>query len=183
MYTSYTSEQIGLAHARWVEGYVNRGWTPYLLSFMFSQINGSPHRIMTIMRGDVERAFGVFLTRVNRKPHSARQQGNLPVWIGCIDYPVAKHARDSKRMVLPNDGCHVHATLLMPPFSRMPDVEAHFLACERIYLQADYPLARLDCRPIVSRPGYVHQYVMKAMLNGRVSEDEWFILPKSLSEL
>jgi hypothetical protein len=179
----YTSDRIAAAHAAWIETYVALGWNPYLLTLKFDHIPGSERRVEKVMRAETERAYAILLTRATRRPRSVGQQGNLPIWICCFDMPVFKRAKPSIRDILPNDGRHVHATLLMPPWSRFQDVEEHFLQLQHVYLGASDVLAAIDCVPVTYTPGYAHQYVMKAVLNGRLDEASWFVLPKSLSEL
>jgi hypothetical protein len=179
----YTSERIAAAHAAWIDTYVALSWEPYLLTFKFNHIPGSERRVAKVMRAEIERAQALLLTRATRRPRSVGQQGNLPIWICCPDMPVCKRAKQSIRDILPNDGRHVHATLLMPPWSRIHDVEEHFAQLHHVYIRASETLAAIDCVPVTRTPGYAHQYVMKAVLNGRLDEASWFVLPRSLSEL
>ena len=179
----YTSERIAAAHAAWIDTYVALDWNPYLLTFKFNPIPGSERRVEKVMRGEIERGYAILLTRAIRRPRSVGQQGNLPIWICCYDMPVYKRAKQSIRDILPNNGRHVHATLLMPPWSRLEDVEEHFVRLQNVYIGASAALAAIDCVPVTRTPGYAHQYVMKAVLNGRLDEASWFVLPKSLSEL
>jgi hypothetical protein len=73
--------------------------------------------------------------------------------------------------------------LLVPPHSRLREgAEQHFIDNERLYVSKHSKLISLDVRPVLTRPGYVTDYALKAIARRRFSDDEILILPKSLSE-
>ena len=122
-------------YQEFVEEKIQEGWTPYILTFMFNQINGSPTTVLTRMGRELERIYATMLTRIIRNPTSARANGQLSIWIGCPDFPVPKNARQSLASVTINDGLHVHALALIPPRSRLKEpLSTHLRTNEGLYV-------------------------------------------------
>ena len=184
MIPTITPEEITAGYAEMASRYVDEGWIPYLTTFMFQQLGGSPTSVGRQMERDVERVYERFVTRVRRYPRTRRASGQLPIWIGNPDFPVFKYARVSLEDVSINDGQHVHAFCLQPPRSRLKvDVPTHFEVEKELYVRPDYPLARIHVVPVTHDVEKVMAYVLKAMLRGRVGADATFILPRHRSEL
>jgi len=136
------------------------------------------------MRDEVLRVYSTLLTRVHRKPRTASTD-ELPVLVGAVDLPVYKRDKASGPMVVCNGGLHVHALLLIPPASRfkgsLPD---HFREKRDLYAGSGRSIQRIDVRPVVSDHGPLVDYVLKIVLNGRLSYDEAvLLLPRSRGEL
>jgi hypothetical protein len=136
------------------------------------------------MKDEVQRVYSTLLTRVHRKPRTASTD-ELPLLIGVMDLPVYKRDRASGPMVLCNGGLHVHALMLMPPASRLKESLAdHFRDKPDLYAGSGRSIQRIDVRPVVSDHGRVVDYVLKTVLNGRLSYDEAvLVLPRSRGEL
>jgi hypothetical protein len=136
------------------------------------------------MKDEVHRVYSTLLTRVHRKPRTASPD-ELPVLIGVLDLPVHKHNKLSGRMVLCNGGLHVHALMLMPPASRLKESLAdHFRDKRELYAGSGSSVQRIDVRPVVDNHERVVDYVLKTILNGRLSYDEAvLVLPKTRGEL
>ncbi|CAO4194026.1 hypothetical protein [Methylorubrum extorquens] len=175
---------IAAGYAEMAAQYIEDGWAPYLLTFMFQRLSGGPSAIARQMERDVERVYSRFVTRVVRNPRSALEIGWLPVWICSPDYPVFKHAKQTLHDLTVNDGRHMHAVHLQPPRSRLKlGVDEHFEEAQDLYVRPGSPLLRVHSVAITHDSGDVVEYVLKAMLRGLVGEDATLILPRSRSEM
>ena len=104
----------------YIEAHLDQDWKPFLLTFMFEQLPGSPAAKMAQMTRCIEQAYAIFVTRVVRKPQTAAARGVAPIWLCAPDLPVYKREKkQSLRDLLVNDGLHYHAILLLPPLSRL----------------------------------------------------------------
>ena len=178
-----TAAELIDGYTQMVTDRIQDGWSPYLLTFMFHPLNGSPDTIGRQMEREVERVYGTMLPRIVRKPRSLAHLHKLPVWLGCPDFPVPKHDRKVLRDVAINDGLHVHTISLLHPRSRMKeDFRNHIEEEHGRYVRHDDPLFRIHVEPIDRRPGYVVGYAFKAMAHGRVRPDQTIILPRSIFE-
>jgi hypothetical protein len=106
------SQAIIQGYATWVSSYVDKGWDPYILSFMFQQVPGSRASVLKQMKSEVERVYAISLTRVIRKPKCDAEQGKLPIWLACPDLPVPKRQNtasvtSSSMMVFIIKGLHL----------------------------------------------------------------------------
>jgi hypothetical protein len=177
-----SDEQQIQAYAGMIDDRVAAGWKPFLLTFMFEQIVGSPCCRTEVMRKEVERVYATVLTRIVRHPRSEWHAWKNPIWIGGPDFPVPKHERQDKRDVIPNDGQHVHAVALMPPVSRLRQpLDDHFDDEQTRYVRD--PLFRIHTRRITHNPRYVGDYVLKSFKRARADVDDLIILPRALTEL
>jgi hypothetical protein len=169
-------------YGRWVERLVQEGWKPYLLTFMFRDIDGPPDVVAHTMKQEVERVYATLLTRTVRNPTRPSMVRRLPRWFCALDRPVYKRAKLSLHDVLVNDGLHVHAVALLPPRSRLSEgLDTHFEQFASMYLRPKCPLIRIDAVPITHRVGYVTGYGRKHVKRSVKEPD--FILPRSLSEV
>jgi hypothetical protein len=186
------NSQESISHTDLIIGYtelikqrVQDGWRPYLITFMFNQLPGSPSAVIKQMQDEVDRVYATFVTRVVRKPRSPQSADRLPVFVGYADLPVPKREKKELRSITLNDGLHYHGILLMPAQSRMrTGLAFHFMKYHRLYLKDRSRLDRLHVRPIDTDPGYVVRYALKALENGRLPYDDCvLVLPKSVTEL
>jgi hypothetical protein len=163
---------------------VRSGWSCDLVTFLFSQLPGPRSAVINRMKDEVHRIYSTLLTRVHRKPRTASTD-ELPVLIGVLDLPVHKHNKLSGPVVLCNGGLHVHALMLMPPTSRLKQsLTDHFREKQEQYVGSGRPALRIDVRPVVKDHGRVVDYVLKTVLNGRLSyDDAVLVLPKTRGEL
>jgi hypothetical protein len=136
------------------------------------------------VKDEVQRVYSTLLTRVHRKPRMASTD-ELPVLIGVLDLPVYKRDKSSLPMVLCNGGLHVHALMLMPPTSRLKESLAdHFRDKRNLYAESGRSIQRIHVRRVVENHERVVDYVLKTVLNGRLSYDEAvLVLPRSRDEL
>jgi len=163
---------------------VRAGWSCSLVTFLFSQLPGTRTTVISRVKDEVHRVYSTLLTRVHRKPRTASTD-ELPVLIGAMDLPVYKRDKASGPMVLCNGGLHIHALMLMPPTSRLKGSLAdHFQENQELYAGPGRSIQRIDVRPVVKDHGRVVDYVLKTVLNGRLSYDEAvLVLPRSRGEL
>lgn len=173
------------AWGEFVEDHIKQGWQPFILTFMFEPIAGSERSRMRQMGRYLEEAFKVFVTRVVRDPRKKAGKGMLPIWLCCPDLPVFKRDKRRKTSVQDahvNDGLHFHAILLLPPWSRVEDVSAHFEQLRATYSRIAH-LDRVDVEPLISRPYHVVGYVLKQVYKQRFEAGDIMPLPREVSEL
>jgi hypothetical protein len=189
--SDYWSPIGSQAKADLVDGYtqlvtdrVLAGWSCNLVTFLFSQLPGPRTAVINRMKDEVHRVYSTLLTRVHRKPRTASTD-ELPVLIGAMDLPVYKRDKASGPMVLCNGGLHVHALLLMPPVSRLKcSLADHFREKQEVYVASGRSIQRVHVRPVIENHGRVVDYVLKTVLNGRLSyDDAVLVLPRSRGEL
>jgi hypothetical protein len=171
-------------YGKWVQEKLDQGWDAYFLSFMFNQLHGSKSSKLNQMKREIDRVYATMLSRIVRCPMSAKNAGRLPIWIGCPDFPVPKHQKQSLRDVTINDGLHYHAICLFPPDSRLREsLEDHVAEYQELYKGKAGNVRELHVRQIANSPKYVVDYTLKSIKRGRVSDAEIIILPRSRTEL
>jgi len=106
-------------YGQWIGEKIDQGWEAYFLSITFNHIRGSKLSMLSHMKRELERVYATMLSRIVRCPMSAKNVKRLPIWIGCPDFPVPKHQKQSLRNVTINDGLHYHAICLIPAGSRL----------------------------------------------------------------
>jgi hypothetical protein len=189
--SEYRSAIGSQAKATLLDGYtqmvtdrVRAGWSCNLVTILFSQLPGTRSTIISRMKDEVHRVYSTLLTRVHRKPRTASTD-ELLVLIGAVDLPVYKRDKASGPMVLCNGGLHVHALMLMPPASRLKgSLPDHFRDKRNLYAGSGSSIQRIDVRRVVENHERVVDYVLKTVLNGRLSYDEAvLVLPRSRDEL
>src|SRR5919199_4196779 len=119
MDTRIKQEIIQQGYGQMVTSKLRQRWEGYLLIFMFNQLRGSRRSVFRQMEREIERVYATVLTRIVRKPLSETCKDQLPIWIGCPDFPVPEHVKMELRDVVVNDGLHIHAIALIPPTSRL----------------------------------------------------------------
>lgn len=179
-----TRERVESGYVAWAERLAAAGWSPYLLTFVFAPIGGSPGTVLAAMIHEVERVYATHVTRVVRYPRRPSAVDRLPVWLCAPDRPVFKRARSSLRDVAVNGGQHLHALAFDPPWSRLGvDLVDHFTAEVGLYVRPGHPLDRIDAVPVTSRLGYVVGYGRKGAFDNATREDASFVLPRTIREL
>jgi hypothetical protein len=122
-----------------------------------------------------------FLTRWTRNP---REERDLPIVVGCPDWPVAKRDKKSLTEIITNDGMHYHGILLVPPSrSRLQvPVEEHFKMKQQVYLGPT--IDRIDVRPFAADDSdRVTDYALKGLRTGRLpGHESILILPRAWGE-
>ena len=103
-------------YQNWIQDYINQGWRPYEISFMFHQLPGKQSSVLGQMRREIERVYSRLLTRFDRNPRSPAGFNRLPRMILFPDLPVFKWKKKSIRDVSINEGLHYSGIALTPPF-------------------------------------------------------------------
>jgi hypothetical protein len=176
--------RLDLIHGyqQWTQDYVDQGWDPYEISFMYHQLPGSRSSILEQMKDEIYRVNSRLVTRFDRNPRSAAGFNRLPRMMLFPDLPVYKRTKRALDDVSINDGLHYGGIALTPPISRFSStLDAHFNLDQKKYV--NHRLARIHVEPIISNPAYVTDYVAKSMKRGTVSEDDVVILPRTPSEM
>lgn len=181
-----TKQQLLEAYAGWVESRLEEGFDGYLLTFMFRPIPGSTAVREQEMYKVVERTFRKALTRAVRRPLAAKWN-ELPLWLGCTDWPIPKWEKDYFANIAINDGQHVHIIALDPPESlhrkRGTTLDDHLDDNQKLYLHEEPLLDRIHNLKIAVSPRRVTSYVLKAVNSGRTAQDAIIVLPRARSEL
>jgi hypothetical protein len=163
---------------------VQDGWSCHLVTILFCQFPGPRSAIINRMKDEVQRVYSTLLTRVHRKPRTVSTD-ELPILVGAADLPVYKRERSSAPTVFCNGGLHFHALVLIPPRSRLKESLAdHFEGNRDLYAGSGKSIRRIHVQPVVGGHERVVDYVLKTVLNGRLSYDEAVILlPRTYGEL
>ena len=169
-------------YQQWVESYIHEGWKPYEITFMYHQLPGSTKSILEQMKQELHRVNSRLVTRFHRDPRSKIGFECIPRMMLFPDLPVYKRAKKSIQDVSINDGLHYGGIALTSPISRcQTSLDDHFTDDQEKYLSKK--LERIFVKPITHSHNYVTDYVMKAIKNGRMSEEDIVILPRTISEL
>jgi hypothetical protein len=136
------------------------------------------------MMDQVQRVYSTFITRVHRRPRTAPND-ELPVFIGAADLPVHKRDRSTITPVFCNGGLHFHVLVLIPPGSRLKESLADHLEKNRdLYAGDGTSVQRIHVEPATRVGSRLVDYVLKTILNGRLSYDEAIVvLPRARAEL
>jgi hypothetical protein len=165
-----------------VEDHINRGFEPYMITFMFklAMLNGRFQQ----MGNEVNRVYSRFLTECVRCPWSKHNVHNRPVLIACPDWPVRKRYRQDQIKMLPWEGAHWNGILLVPPKNRLTvGVKDHFETVNRRgYVRPEMPLSRIHVEHISYQPQLATEYVLKSLTRRRCSPDDLVVCPFSRSE-
>ena len=183
-YRSQSQTDLVDGYTRLVTDRINDGWSCHMVTILFSQLPGPRNAVIDWMRDEVQRVYSTLLTRVHRKPRTVSTD-KLPVLVGAVDLPVYKRDRSSAPPVFCNGGLHFHALVLMPPSSRLKgSLPDHFGRNTDLYAGSGRSIRRIDVRPVDEDHGRVVDYVLKTVLNRRLSYDEaMLVLPRARSEL
>ena len=170
------------AYSRWLQRYVDeKGWNPFLMTFMYKPLRGQTEAIAHQMKDEVDRVYSTFVTRVVRNPNSEHQKHLRPILIAVPDRPVPKYDKQRIKDIMINNGRHMHGILVVPWDCRLKrDVRAHFEKYNKLYVKNR--LLRLDVRPIYSHVGDVVDYAFKSVKSRRFNCDDIIIFPKSSTE-
>jgi hypothetical protein len=169
-------------YGKMVEDYLKGGWDGYIISLMFNHIPGNENARIRQMTREIERTYATALNRIIRDATKPRSRGKLPVWLVWPDYPVPKHAKQSRRDVTVNDGLHMQGIALIPPVSRLRiGLDEHFAQDQQLYVRQELPLRSIHAEPITYTPAYATRYVMKQILRGRFTSDSLIVLPEDRS--
>jgi hypothetical protein len=163
---------------------VQAGWTCDLVTILFSPLAGSRSSVTSKMMDEVQRVYSTLVTRVHRKPRTAPID-ELPVLIGTADLPVYKRDRSAITPVFCNGGLHFHILILIPPGSRLKEPLGEHLEKNRdLYVGTGTSIQRIHVEAVTKVGSRLVDYVLKTILNGRLSYDEALVvLPRARAEL
>jgi hypothetical protein len=169
-------------YAKLLTDRVHAGWTCHLITIMFVQLPGPRTAVISRMKDEIQRVYSTLVTRVHRKPRRASPD-ELPVLIGAADLHVYKRNRSTGPNVLCNGGLHFHVLLMMPPSSRLKaSLADHFQANRDLY--EGKSIQRIHIRPLLDGHRKVVDYVLKTILNRRLSyDDAMLVLPRTRREV
>jgi hypothetical protein len=181
--TGFKSDIVD-GYTRLVTDRVHDGWSCHLVTILFSQLPGPRIVVTNQMKDGVQRVYSTLVTRVHRKPRTAPTD-ELPVLIGALDLPVYKRDRSSAPKVSCNGGLHIHVLILMPPNSRLDGSLAdHFEAKQDLYAGPGKSIQRIHVQAVVGEHRNVVDYVLKTVLNGRLTyDDAMLVLPRTRREV
>jgi hypothetical protein len=167
-----------------VEMYVNEGFEPYMIGFMFrlSLLNKSASG--QIIESEIRRVYSRFLTEIVRYPWSKGNIGNRPILIACRDWPVGKGKKAGNPICLPHEGVHAGGILLVPPRNNLKTgVKDHFEAVKRkAYVRRGFPLSRIHIQHMDHPYGRAIDYSFKSLKRRRCTFADVIFLPDSQSE-
>src|SRR5450759_4060839 len=110
------------------------------------------------MMEDVEQFYRTLLKWVVRKPRTAPAH-RLPILVALRDRPVRKRLKLALDDLVINDGLHIHGIILIPPNSRLKELDEHVRAQSGIYTNRKYTRIRhIDVQQITKRVAYAAGY-------------------------
>jgi hypothetical protein len=143
--------QLIQSYQQWIQDYIDKGWRPYQVSFMFHQLPGSQLSILAQMKQEICRVYSRLITRFDRNPRSPASFSRLPRLILFPDFPVYKRGKTSIRGISINNGLHYQGIALRPPVSRFRStLDEHFRQDQHKYINDK--LARIAVQPITWDP-------------------------------
>jgi len=167
-----------------VEYWTERGFTPYMVSFMF-RLRALDGRFKDqMMRDEICRVYARFTTECLRYPWSEHNRDRKPKLFACPDWAVGKRRKKNRVFLLPDEGPHWGSILLVPPRNRLKTgVKDHFESDRReAYIGPRSPLSRIHVEPISYGVELSTEYVLKSLVRRRCTSDDLLILPWSTSE-
>jgi hypothetical protein len=178
-YNNHHVQQLLQAYGQWV----HNGWHGYLLSFMFSQIQGSDDERMLEMKTHLGWFYGRLAKASVPKASSPKWSPFLPKVVLAPDLPVPKHSKVQLRDVTINRGLHWHGLIMVNPLApKLPgNLDVHISENLRKYLVGS--IRTIGVEPITHDPAYVTGYGMKGLKRPSFSDDEILIFPRTVSEL
>ena len=168
----------------WVQDWIERGFEPYMVSFMFRLGQLESRSKNQMMRDEISRVYSRFVTECVRYPWSVRNRDNRPILIACQDWPVWKRQKKDRLILLPWEGAHWGSILLVPPRNKLKTgVKDHFETYKHnSYIHPQLPLSRIHVEHISYQPSLATKYVLKSLARQRCTRDDLLIFPLSKSE-
>jgi hypothetical protein len=178
------------AYSRWVHEILNNGWNDKLwngfqVTFMFNHIPGSFEKKCAVMEDEIDRVYRTLVPQVERCPRSTAGSKRLPILIAFPDYPTRKLDGSSNLDVKINDGLHYHGVVLVHTDSRLKiGLDIHMSENESRYVQEGDALRRIYIQPIDEPSAKtVVGYGFKALEWKIPDPDRLFVRPRTVSEL
>lgn len=184
----YQQKLINEEYIKWivreVQDRTDRGFVPYLMNFMFSQIPGSDHAVGRMMDQEIERAYYLIVDRlITRKRTSSSHRWKLPFFFAVDDWPVLKNERSDIQWLRPNDGRHKNGVQVMPPpfVQRLKRKLDEYIEDEQSRFVRS-PLARIHAVEITDTSEKAIRYALKSLESGRTTPEDLLVLPRSSNE-
>jgi hypothetical protein len=183
LYNNHHVQQLLQAYGQWVHDHIAYGWHGYLLSFMFSQIQGSDESRMEKMKTHLGWFYGRLAKASVPKASHPIWSTFLPKVVLAPDFPVPKRSKSKLRDVTINDGLHWHGLVMVNPLApKLPGtLDVHIKENWRKYLVGS--IRTIGVEAITHDPVYVTGYGMKGLKRRSFFEDEILIFPRAVSEL
>jgi hypothetical protein len=174
------------AYARWVADLVAQGWDPYLVTLMFDELPGLMQAQIAQMHHAAMGMYSRLVTRMFRKPRSAKWAPLLPRGFFAPDLPVQK--RRMAPWMAPfseppaNDGLHMHGIILANRLGRLREpLNLHIEQKLATYQRGR--IRKIDIRLIDYAPERATAYALKILKRSGFGPDDLLVLPRCLSEL
>lgn len=171
------------AWEKWFQKKIDSGWMVYLVTLQLKRLDVSMYEAKEIFKRDATTLYKRLLTRVCRRAREAKT-GELPIFIGCPDFPVPKLKEKQWQPQMPLNGIHYGGLIAIPPNSRLKDQsdpgirKLIFNLFNKVEVSCSLGL---DHVPVNDRG--VVGYTLKQVLRGTVPDEEVLHLPLSKSEL
>ncbi|WP_128755428.1 hypothetical protein [Metarhizobium album] len=163
---------------------IEKGFKPFILTFMFNQLSGGDEGVRKQMIDSMHGIYGHLLSRITRRP--SKDLADLPLWVFCQDWPVPKDSKTTLSQASINDGCHVHAFVLLPPKTRGDFDLVRYVEEEQqklIALDAGKPIERIHAVEVTETPERAAEYVIKSVDRKRIGIDGIECFPLARSEM
>ncbi|MBB4216285.1 hypothetical protein FHT79_003472 [Rhizobium sp. BK212] len=172
------------AWIEWTMTAINAGYEPYLLTFMFNQMQGTEGRTTARMINLIEDVFSKLLTRIVRDPRKADIYTEYPRLIAAPDWPVRSHLKMTLEESVLNAGKHWHGIFLMPPRSRMwTSLDKYIAEKQGKYAGKSKPIMRVHAVAIETTERKAIGYAFKQLDRRRIGNDAIAIMPKTHGEM
>lgn len=177
-----TKQNMIDAYISMVEDRIDAGFEGSLLTFMFKDLKGSEAAQKVQMEKEVQRIYSLLLTRFLKRPTSM-DIGEMPFFIGCVDWPVHKKVKKAIDGITHNNGMHVGGIYMVPPKNRTAMNLEDVVDRARGPIMRTGKLTAIHVKPIKDTPRKAAGYVLKSFDRLRIGSEEILILPRHRSEL
>ncbi|RLP79629.1 hypothetical protein D9R14_08225 [Xanthobacter tagetidis] len=165
------------AYVEWIDSYIEDGYTPYLMTFMFNHVSAaSMPRLIQMMYQDIEIFYLRLSGRFAHHPEKPGQRYKLPILICSPDTPNIKRRN---HCVESGDGLHVHGIFLKPPVSRFKGDLIELVRILSVELTRQTRIQRIHLVEVTYNSASASDYALKAF--GRHQDcSEPLILPMEM---
>lgn len=177
------------AYSELLKARIADGYICYYANFMFNQLPGERKTQLDIMKGEIERVFGILLKHVVRKPWSDSWKPLMPRFIGCADLPAPKGKKVDVDVVRVNDGLHFNGLLFVPPRRRKKGGKTVKGAGGRKSRLKVSLIRHFECQSssyLTRRLVRIHlvrvkndgitDYALKTYISGKISSDDFLVI-------
>ncbi|TBA50482.1 hypothetical protein [Rhizobium ruizarguesonis] len=177
-----TKQNMIDAYISMVEDRIDDGFEGSLLTFMFKDLKGSEDARKAQMEKEVQRIYALLLTRFFKRPTNM-DIGEMPFFIGCVDWPVHKKVKKAIGGIANNDGMHVGGIYMIPPKNRTATNLEDVVDRAMDPIMRTGKLTNIHVKPIRDTPRKAAGYVFKSLDRLRIGSEEILILPRHHSEM